>query len=360
MTRPAPTDCGMRVGRRDPSSLSMIGQMSQAASASRTPSPSTLLPRIDVHAHFVPEDYRRAAEAAGHVHPDGMPSLPDWCAGKAIAMMDAVAIRTAMLSISSPGVHFGDDRAAGELARSVNRQGAALVEAYAGRFGLFAALPLPDVEGALRETAFAFDELGADGVAVETHHRGVYMGDPAFDPLMAELDRRGAVVFMHPTSPYCSCCQALAFGQPRPVIEFIFETTRAVANMLYNRTLERFPRIRLIVPHAGAAIPVLADRIVGHAQLLHTGGKLTAEETFGILGRLHYDLAGFPLPRVLPALLTFADPGRIHYGSDWPFTAAETVNRLAGEIDTTDILDDALRRRILLDNALTLFPRLNR
>lgn len=334
--------------------------MSETASASGIPGSSTLLPRIDVHAHFLPDDYRRAAEAAGHVHPDGMPSLPDWDAGKAIAMMDALAIRTAMLSISSPGVHFGDDKAAGELARSVNRQGAALVKDHPGRFGLFAALPLPDAEGALREAAFALDELGADGVAVETNHRGVYMGDPAFDPLMAELDRRSAVMFMHPTSPYCSCCQALAFGQPRPVIEFMFETTRAVAHMLYNRTLERFPRIRLIVPHAGAAIPVLADRIVGHVQLLHTGEKqLTADEIFSVLHRLHYDLAGFPLPRALPALLTFADPERIHYGSDWPFTATETVNRLAREIDTTDILDEALRRRILLDNALTLFPRLN-
>ena len=316
--------------------------------------------RIDVHAHYLPDDYHQAALAAGKQNPDGMPALPKWREVDAIALMDRLSIRTAMLSVSSPGVHFGDDLAARALARSVNRQGAELVARRRGRFGLFAALPLPDVTGSISETIFAFDELDADGVTIETNSGGVYLGDPALDPLMEVLDRRRAVVFVHPTSPSCAGCLSLAFDQPRPVIEFIFETTRAVTNLLYRRTLDRYPRIRLIIPHAGAALPVVAARIADQAHNLSLEPPLTRHEVFGTLRKLHYDLAGSPLPTLARALFDIADPGRIHYGSDWPFTPDESVATLADEIDEAEMFDDDLRRRVLVDNTLDLFPRLRR
>ena len=317
-----------------------------------------LLPRVDVHAHYLPAEYRRAAEAAGHQHPDGMPGLPRWDTGAAIAMMDGLNIRAAMLSISSPGVHFGDDAAARKLARSVNEEGAKAVKDHPGRFGLFASLPLPDIDGALAEAAYAFDTLGADGVVVETNHHGIYMGDRKLDPLYAELNRRRAVMFMHPTSPTCPCCQTLSLGFPRPMIEFMFETTRAVANMLLTGTFDRFPNIRLIVPHAGAAVPVLADRIAGLSPALGLPEPLDPDRFFATLRSFYYDLAGYPLPRLAPALLQIADPGRIFYGSDWPFTPLPIVTQLAGELDRTPVFDDAIRTRILHGNALDLFPRL--
>ena len=149
-------------------------------------------PKIDVHVHYLPPDYRRAAKAAGHQHPDGMPRLPDWDVETALSMMDGLNIRTAMLSGVSPGVHFGDDAAARALARSVNEQGAAAVAAHPGRFGLFAALPLPDVDGAVHESAYAFGHLAADDGVVLTNQSGLYPGDPKLYPLMAELDRRRA------------------------------------------------------------------------------------------------------------------------------------------------------------------------
>ena len=315
-------------------------------------------PKIDVHVHYLPSDYRRAAEAAGHHHPDGMPRLPDWDVGLALSMMDGLNIRTAMLSVVTPGVHFGDDAAARALARSVNEQGAAAVAAHPGRFGLFGALPLPDVDGAVAEAAYALDQLGADGVVILTNQSGLYLGDPKLDPLMIELDRRKAVLFMHPSSPHCPGCLGLALGQPRPVLEFIFDTTRTVLHLLTTRTLDRFPGIRWIVPHAGGAVPVLADRIAGHASLLHADDPITPEYVFTSLKRLHYDLAGFPLPRLAPAALQIADPERLHYGSDWPFTPLDTVTQLAGELDATPLFDDALRRRIFTANSLALFPRL--
>jgi len=318
----------------------------------------TLRPRIDVHAHYLPDFYRRAAVAAGHAHPDGMPGLPEWDTGMALAMMEGLNIRTAMLSISSPGVHFGDDAAARKLAREVNEAGAKAASDHPGRFGLFAALPLPDIDGALTEATYALDTLKADGVAVETNHHGVYMGDRRLDPLFAELNRRRAVVFMHPTSPTCPCCQTLSLGYPQPMIEFMFETTRAVTNLLLTGTLDRFPHVRLIVPHAGAAVPVLADRVVGLSPALNLPEPVEADRFFATLRRFYYDLAGYPLPRLAPALLQIADPRRIFYGSDWPFTPLPIVTRLAGEIDGTALFDDAARRRVLRDNALGLFPRL--
>lgn len=314
--------------------------------------------RIDVHAHYLPAGYRRAAAAAGHEHPDGMPGLPNWDTSVALAMMDGLDIRTALLSISSPGVHFGDDAAARKLAREVNDEGARAVSDHPGRFGLFAALPLPDIDGALAEAAYAFDVLGADGVAVETNHHGLYMGDRRLDPLFAELDRRRAVVFMHPTSPTCPCCQALSLGYPRPMIEFMFETTRAVTNMLLAGTFDRFPNIRLIVPHAGAAVPVLADRIAGLSPAIGLAEPVDPDRLFATLRGFYYDLAGFPLPRLAPALLQIADPGRILYGSDWPFTPLPIVARLAAELDRTSLFDEDALNKVLRENALTLFPRL--
>lgn len=348
-----------RLGRRaalgglfGASVLSCIGARAQSVTASVPP------PRIDVHAHYLPAGYRRAAAAAGHEHPDGMPGLPNWDTGSTLAMMDGLNIRTAMLSISSPGVHFGDDAAARKLAREVNEEGARAVADHPGRFGLFASLPLPDIDGSLAELAYAFDTLHADGVVVETNHHGIYMGDKRLDPVMAELNRRGAVMFMHPTSPTCPCCQALSLGYPRPMIEFMFETTRAVTNLLLTGTLDRLPNIRLIVPHAGATIPVLADRIVGLSPALGLPEPLDPDHFYATLRRLYYDLAGYPLPRLAPALMQIADPGHVMYGSDWPFTPLPIVTKLSGELDRTPVFDEQTRRRILVENALDLFPRL--
>ena len=140
----------------------------------------------------------------------------------------------------------------------------------------------------------------------------------------------------------------------------MFETTRAVANLLYRRTLQRYPGIRMIVPHAGATLPVLAARIADQAHNLDVDPPLTREDVFGTLRRLHYDLAGSPVPTLARALLDIADPGHLHYGSDWPFTPTANAMALSDEIDGAELFDDDLRRRILFDNALDLFPRLRR
>ncbi len=310
---------------------------------------------IDVHAHYLTPTYRRACEAAGLLQPDGFPTLPDWSPGAALDLMDQVGVATALLSVSSPGVHFGDDAAACALARQINEEGAAIVASHPGRFGLLASLPLPDVEGARSELAYALDHLHADGIALLTNYQGQYLGDPAFESVMADLDRHHAIAVLHPTSP--ACWEAVSFGRPRPMLEFPMDTTRAVANLALTGTLDRYPNIRFVIPHAGGALPVLADRIHGFSAVMAAGTEQPFVDVLAALRRLYYDLAGTPLPRALPALLNLVDSDRLLYGSDFPFTNGALVELLATMLATTEILNDRQKQAMLYGNALRLFPR---
>ncbi|TXI49399.1 MAG: amidohydrolase [Mycolicibacter arupensis] len=309
---------------------------------------------IDVHAHFLTPSLRTAMIDAGHERPDGMPVLPEWNPDIAMSVMDRTGIRAAVLSVSSPGVLLDGDLArAARLARTVNDEGAALVAAHPHRFGLFASLPLPDVEAAITETRYAFDRLAVDGITLQTNYGGTYLGNPAFEPLMAELDARAAVVHVHPTSP--ACWDQTALGRPRPMIEFPFDSTRAVAALALNGVLDRYPRVRFIVSHAGAALPVLADRLAGFAILESPSAPV---DVLAALQRLHYDVAGFVLPRALPALLNLVAPERLLYGSDYPFTADWLVHGLAAALAGTEVLTEAQRQSMTRGQAEGLFPRL--
>jgi 6-methylsalicylate decarboxylase len=317
---------------------------------------STAVSKIDVHAHYLPADYREALIANGHAEPDGFPVMPEWSAEAHLAMMDRVGIGTSMLSVSTPGVAFGEDPAA--WARRVNEAGARTVRDHPGRFGLLASLPLPDVEAARAELAYALDDLAADGVVLLTNVDGVYVGDERFDPLFADLDRRRAVVFLHPTSP--ACFEATSLGYPRPMLEFLLDTTRAVADLVLRGRLERHPRIELIVPHAGAALPVLADRIAGLAGMFSVGGRDAGEiDVIGTLQRLHYEVgAGFPFPRHITALLKLVDAGRLLYGTDFPFGGVPGIEANADTLERSTLLEPDDMRSVLRGNAESLFPRL--
>ena len=311
--------------------------------------------RIDVHAHFLPEYYRDALAAAGITHPDGMPAVPDWSEGAALGVMDQLDVAAAVLSISSPGVHFGDDAAARALARRCNETGAELSRRRPDRFGFFAATPLPDVDGAVAEAVHALDALGGDGVCLLTNHRGLYLGDERLEPLYRELDQRRAVVFIHPTSPSCGGCEALAVGYPRPLLEFMFETTRSVSQMILAGVTRRYANVRFVVPHAGAALPVLASRIEAQIPAMTHGPR---PDVKGEMRKLYYDLAGAPLPELLSALREIVEVDRLLYGSDWPFTATAGCVALAGQLDRTPLPDARERQAAMLENALALFPRL--
>jgi 6-methylsalicylate decarboxylase len=312
-------------------------------------------PAVDVHAHFLPRSYRAALERAGIEHPDGFPYVPRWSVASALELMDAVGLEAALLSISSPGLSFAEGPARSALARAVNEEGAAAVEQRPRRFGLLASLPLPDVDAALEEIAHASDVLQADGFILMTNSDGVYLGDARLQPVIDELDRRGAVVLLHPTSP--PAADAVALGLPRPLMEFIFDTTRAVANLILTGTLDRCPRLRIIVPHVGSALPSLADRVSGFAKLPFMNRQAADADVNGTLARLYYDLAGTPFPHSLGGLLGIANDEHLLYASDTPFTPAASILRAARAIVDTDLLDAQQKAGLFSGNARALVLR---
>ncbi len=314
---------------------------------------------IDVHAHLLPDFYVQQATAAGHAHPDGMGGWPSWSVQAHLDLMDHNGIETAMLSMSSPGVHFGDDKAARLLARRVNEYTAELTRDHPGRFGNLVSLPLPDVDGAVEEIAFSFDELGADGVALLTHTHGVYLGDQRLAPVFAELDRRRAVVFLHPTSPVC--WEQSALGRPRPMVEYIFDTARTVTDLVMAGVLTRHPNMRVIVPHCGGAIPVLADRINEFMSLFLPAQQPPGPDAVQQLRGLYYDMAGTAFPRQVPALLRLVDPDRVLFGSDYCWTPAPLADAHIAAIDAAEPpAQDTTWRSLTTANAKRVFPRTTR
>lgn len=315
------------------------------------------VPLVDVHAHFVTGDYVAAARAAGHDHPDGMPGWPCWSADEHLRLMDRWGVSRSILSISSPGTHFGDDAAARTLTRQVNQSGAAAVRAHPDRFGHFASLPLPDTGAAICEAAHALDELGSDGVTIESNAGGMYPGDARCGPLYAELNRRHAVVFVHPTSP--PCAGQVAAGRPRPMLEFIFDSARAVSDLVLTGTLARYPDIRWVITHGGGVLPLLTDRIELFRSLLpDTGANGPAVQEQ--VAQLWFDIAGTPFPHQVPALVTAFGSGRLLYGSDFCWTPPSAVARQVASVDAAPppaSSDAAGWRELTTRNAARLFDR---
>ncbi len=313
--------------------------------------------RIDVHAHFLPDFYCEALAKAGLSTVDGGMPIPAWSVEAMLAMMDRQQIATAMVSLSSPSTHFLPQSERSALCRQVNEAGAALVRDHPGRFGFFASLPMPDVEAALSEIAFAFDRLGVDGVILETNSDGEYLGSPRFAPIFEDLNRRRAVVFLHPTSP--ACFEQVGLGRPAPMLEFPLDTTRTIVDLLYSRTLQANPDLKVIVPHGGAALPALVARIAAFANLQFIAPRPASEdEVFETLAKLYYDVALSAHPVALNGLRRIAPLAQILFGSDWPFTPELGVARNLHQLTTAAELSESDLRAIARENAERVFPRL--
>jgi predicted TIM-barrel fold metal-dependent hydrolase len=314
--------------------------------------------RIDVHAHFLPECYIAALAEAGLSTLDGGMPIPAWSEDAALAVMDRQGIGTAIISLSSPSTHFLPPERKPKLVREVNEAGAGLKRGHPDRFGFFASLPLPDVGATLAEIAYAFETIGADGVVLETNISGEYLGSPRFAPVFAELDRRGAALFLHPTSP--ACLEALALGRPAPLLEFPLDTTRTIVDLLFARTLQTNPNIRVIVPHGGAALPALVARIAMFANAPFIQQRpASEEEVFETLQRLYYDVALSAHPIPLAGLRRLAPISQILFGSDWPFLPEPVVARNIGLLAEGE-LSEADAKAIARENAERIFPRLAR
>jgi len=330
--------------------LTARGLMAQSLSSAG----SAKANRIDVHHHILPPPYMlKARDRILAISDRDHSALLNWTPAKAIEEMDKNGIATAMTSLGLPGVWFDGAKAARNLARACNEYAAQMVRDYSGRFGLFAALPLPDQEGSLREIAYAMDVLKADGVGLVSSYDNKWPGDAAFAPVFEELNRRKAVVFIHPAVP--GCCGHLMPGIPASTIEFLFDTSRAITSLLVNGTFSRCPDIRFIFCHAGGTMPMLAARtnafVQRHKEISDRVPKGVPYE----LKKLYYDVANSTNPSSMAALMNLVPTSQMLFGSDFPYVpAAVTANGLDHfGLSASDL------QAVNHENAMRLFPRLS-
>ena len=312
------------------------------------------LNRIDVHHHIVPPEYVKALADLGITESAGIP-FPRWSAETALDVMDRQNIKAAITSISYPGVYFGNLAFARDLARRCNEISARLISDHSQRFGAFAVLPLPDVKASLLELEYALDTLQLDGVTILSSIGNKYLGDASFDALHSELNRRKAVVFVHPAVPPGSDVPKLIL--PPSLIEFTFDTTRAAASLLFSGTLERYPDIRFILSHAGGTVPYLAWRI-SLGEWLPGISEKVPQGVITYIKRLYYDTALSTTRYTLRSLQELIDISHILFGSDYPFLPEPVVSATISDFQSYDGFTEQDRRVIEWDNALSLFPRL--
>jgi 6-methylsalicylate decarboxylase len=302
-------------------------------------------PRIDTHHHIVPPVWTAALRE--HSYFGGQPT-PHWSPELALDVMGELDIVTAVTSVGRPGVFLGDAAEAVVLARAVNEFSAGLARDHPGRFGFFASLPLPDVDASLREIGYAFDVLNANGVIMLSSVAGTYVGDPAWDPVMAELARRDAVIFVHPTAP----AGPPVPGVPPFVADFLLDTTRAAVNLVRHGVTARYPSLRIILSHAGGFVPYAAARVASLAEVAD-GAQPAREDFLSSLRGFWFDTALSASPYTLPALLSFAAAGRVLFGSDWPYARGDNHAYFTDQLDQYP-LDAGTRAAINGANAAAL------
>jgi len=314
---------------------------------------TTTTGRIDVHHHVIPPAFIRTMDAHGLTEVASTP-LPKWTVDQSIAVMDANGIQTAITSLSAPGVYFGDEREARDLARACNEFSAEIAAAHPGRFGSFAVLPMPFTEHACAEAIHALDVLKADGVVLLGSTEGKFLGDPGFDELMDELNRRKAIVFVHPNLHPTT--DQIGLNIPFFMVEFLCDTTRAATNLILSGTLARYPDIRWILSHAGGFLPFIAWRVALADNFPHFQAN-APEGVLTYVRRFYYDTALSPSPFAMAALKALVDPSHILFGSDFPFAPAPLIGLEVAAMGDLQTFDAATKAGIDRGHALSLFPR---
>jgi 6-methylsalicylate decarboxylase len=309
---------------------------------------------IDLHQHVIPDFYWEASNEDGNLA--GGINPPRWTLDGAIAYLDEAGIDVAVPSISAPGVHFGDDAAARILARRVNEYLAEIKRDRPDRFGGFASLPLPDVDGSLEALEYAFEVLELDGVSMMTNAGGSYLGDSRFTAIFDELQRRQAVVFVHPTASPDPIAHTL--GLPDALLDYPVDTSRAIAKLHYSNTFARTPDVKYLFPHGGGTIPYVASRF----GIVDAMGVIPGADERGpfaeTVTRLHWDTASAFSEPVLHMLRSVTGLENVVFGTDFPYPHDEISIGGLRSVQRTAELDDNERRAVLGGNASRLIPRL--
>lgn len=312
--------------------------------------------RIDVHHHIVPASYVEAMNKAGYGTIGGVP-FAKWDPAVLERSFEVLGISKAIVSVSSPGVAVDDPDLERELSRNLNEYCARLIADFAPRVGAFATVPMSSVDSAIAESAYALDELGLNGLCLFSSHMGRYLGSPELDEYMDYLHQRQAVVFLHPTLPLESLWPAVSIDPP--LIEFVFETTRAISNMLYNGVFERFPGIRFIVAHLGGTIPFVSWRL----KLFEHSARAEFKDfrrrcprpVREYLAQLNYEIAVSCAPGNLQDVLSYVPRENLLFGTDYPFAAQSFIDINSAQPTDSGLFDRTGLEMLHFRNAERLF-----
>lgn len=313
---------------------------------------------IDVHCHNILPEFRNLLETHGAALEETFP-LPDWSEDNHLKFMKETGISQSVLSMPAPQPWFGDKEECIKAIRSYNEYCARLKNKYPDKFKFCASLPLPDIDASIKEIIYALDTLGADGIKLATNSRALYVGDAKLDTLMKVLNEYEAVVILHPHKP-TPVNEGIIETSPLAIYEYPAETTRAVINMISRNIPSRYPKIKIVVPHCGAFLPLAIPRMkTVHPIMMLNGimGNIDWEEN---LKHLYYDLAGAATPEVLNALLTITTPEHLLYGSDYPYQSGEVLKSNLTNMKkwmSNDKIFSSILPLILYKNAEKLFNR---
>jgi 6-methylsalicylate decarboxylase len=310
---------------------------------------------IDTHHHIYPPRYTTANLQRIIDDSGALPgtAYTNWSPRLALEQMDKAGVRSAVVSMTSPGIWWDNGEQGRVWARDCNEFGAQMGRDFPGRFGMFAAIPLPDTEGSMREIAYALDTLKLDGIGLLTSYAGKPLGDPSFAPVFDELNRRKVVLFVHPTM---SCCGMNIPGVNPPAIDFSTDTTRTLTSLAYGGTFARCPDIRFIFSHGGGTMPMIVQRVAAAIRNFtpEQRAKILPDGLAAELKRHHYDIASVAMnPGGMAAVFKLIPVNRLLYGSDAPFGSTTVIADALSQFELAAADITAIRR----ENALRLFPR---
>ncbi|MGE0744241.1 MAG: amidohydrolase family protein [Rhodospirillales bacterium] len=310
---------------------------------------------IDTHHHFYAPDYQKAWVEWNEKHKvPNFPTQMSWSPAKAIEEMDKGGVRTGILSVpSTPGLWFdAGAEAANRMARTCNEYGAGMVRDHKGRFGLFATLSMIDADASLKEIEYAFDTLKADGVGLQSSYGDKWLGHADYKPVFEELNRRGAVVYVHPLA--AACCFNIPIGTGAATLEVPHDTTRTVSNLFLSGAFARYRNIKWLFSHAGGTIPMLAGRLDYFSKFRKDYKDLAPDGLEAELRRLYYDTANALHPASMAALMKLVPASQITYGSDYPYVP---IAAQAQELQKVGFTPQELAG-VESGNAIRLVPRL--
>lgn len=303
-----------------------------------------------MHSHYISPGFAQFLDDYFDGQGDGVPT-PHFSIDNYLSLMQEADIDYGVLSISSPHLSAAPDEEMLKLTEEVNDYGANLTKSYKDKIGFFASLPLPLVEESVRAIDYALDVQNAHGFTLPTNARGIYLGDQRLDDILAKLNERHALVAIHPNEPK-PINDDIKAEILTPLMEFFFDTTRTIIYMNQNNVFSRYPNIKWIVPHSGALLPIIVQRVdMGNKMFDVENQPDDLEQT---MQSLYFDLAGKVLPHQLPTLLTMVDENKIVYGADAPYTTDNVVKLLNDELESSSLLTDEQRQKFFFDNAQNL------